>query len=339
MTSLNTAKKTTAIIYEFIISLISASVPTCITLFAGVGGSSLGAQMAGFKELLAIDHDPVAQRNFGLNFKGEHHVPYWCYDIWEISPIDVLRKALIAAGELCVLIITAPCQGFSLATGKFNPLDSRNALFLRGIEFVAGIKPMVAIFENVPGMFHKYHTLIMNEIKSRLREDLGQDYYVFCFQLNALFFLVPSDRDRLFFICIRKDIFMKRPIITPAIDDPTPMTIGNIAPSIQQIQFGQSKKIDRFPNEFMPTITATEGIKYLEGGKWYKLAENEEYLRKFQSFPDSFVLEGTNAQKCKLIGNAVPPNLMAHVLKYIKHDILCFPAEVCTMQEQVVTEA
>lgn len=326
MTFNNNSVRTAVSVLEYILALTGCIQPSCITLFAGVGGSSLGASLAGFKELLAIDFNQVAKRTFEINFKNEHYVPFWDRDIWDVSPLEVLKSTMLEVGQLCLLIITAPCQGFSEASGKFNPLDPRNALFLRGIDFVKELLPLLAIFENVPGMLHKYHTPIMNEIKIRLTKELPE-YKVFCFKVNALFFGVPSDRYRLFFFCIRTDIFIIAPALVPVTPDISAFTIEKIAPNIQQIEFGQSKKIIRLPHEFMPTITATEGIRYREGGKWFKLGENVEYLRKFQSFPDDFILDGSSTQNCKLIGNAVPPMLMANILRYVKHEILCFPKD------------
>jgi site-specific DNA-cytosine methylase len=330
------AYKTAAAILDYILAIIGCSFPTCVTLFAGVGGSSAGAHLAGFKELLATDFDPIAAKNFGEYFKDERYVPYWVADIWDISPLDILQRTMLEIGQLCLLLITAPCQGFSEASGKFDPLDPRNALFLRGIDFVKALLPFVAVFENVPGMLSPNLTPIMNEIKLRLQEELPQ-YYVFCFRVNALFFLVPSDRNRLFYFSIRRDIFIKKPVLRPVTPDISAYAIKNIAPEIQQIEFGQSKKIIRLPHEFMPTITATEGIRYREGGKWHKLQENEDYLRRFQSFPADFALSGSLAQKCKMIGNSVPPNLMACILRMVKHEILCFPYELAPSSSDVGT--
>ena len=321
------AYKTAAAILDYILAIIGCSFPTCITLFAGVGGSSVGAHLAGFRELLATDFDPIAAKNFGEYFKDERYVPYWVADIWDISPLDILQRTMLEVGQLCCLLITSPCQGFSEASGKFDPLDPRNALFLRGIDFVKALLPFVAVFENVPGMLSPDLTPIMNEIKKRLQEDLPQ-YYVFCYRVNALFFLVPSDRVRLFFFCIRRDIFIKKPVLRPVTPDISAYAIKNIAPEIQQIEFGQSKKIIRLPHEFMPTIVASDSIRYREDGKWFKLQENESYLRKFQSFPDDFELTGSLRQKCKMVGNSVPPNLMMSILRMVKHEILCFPYEL-----------
>ena len=42
--------------------------PTCIDLFCGCGGVTLGLEQAGFRTLAAIDFDPKAMEVFRANF-------------------------------------------------------------------------------------------------------------------------------------------------------------------------------------------------------------------------------------------------------------------------------
>lgn len=303
-------------------------IPTAMVLFCGVGGSSLGLHWAGFRELLSVDNWHVAQRNFERNFRDDKYgyVPFWNTDILKLTGEDILRKALLIAGELSLLVITAPCQGFSIASGKADPLDPRNALFLHSIELAAAIKSKVIMWENVPGMLRPELTPILNEIKHRFREQLS-DYKIYCFRVNALYFCAPSDRERLIFIAIRNDVFKFAPLFRAATYDIDQFTISEVAPRIKLIHFGQSKRVIRFPKDFCPTITATEGVYYYENGLWTPLAENEAYLKRFSSFPDDFefVDDETAANKCALIGNGVPPLLMYYLATYIKTHILGYP--------------
>ena len=84
--------------------------PTVVSMFAGCGGSSLGYRMAGYRELLAVEWDPVATAAFRANFPG---VPVHEGDIAELSGGECLRLAGIAPGELDVLDGSPPCQGFT----------------------------------------------------------------------------------------------------------------------------------------------------------------------------------------------------------------------------------
>lgn len=44
--------------------------PTCIDLFSGAGGLSLGLKMAGWKTLVASDYDQAACATFRRNFES-----------------------------------------------------------------------------------------------------------------------------------------------------------------------------------------------------------------------------------------------------------------------------
>ena len=62
--------------------------PTVISTFAGMGGSSLGYSMAGYRELLAVEWDEHAAETFRLNFPN---VPVVVDDIANLSVSDALR--------------------------------------------------------------------------------------------------------------------------------------------------------------------------------------------------------------------------------------------------------
>ncbi len=74
--------------------------PTVISTFAGCGGSSLGYQMAGFRELLAVEWDDNAVATFRLNFS---EVPVYHGDIGSLTVEECCRLANVQPGELDVL--------------------------------------------------------------------------------------------------------------------------------------------------------------------------------------------------------------------------------------------
>lgn len=173
--------------------------PTVISLFAGCGGSSLGYQMAGYKELLAVEIDDNAVQTFKMNFKD---VPVLQKDITKISGQEILDLCKIKKGELDVLDGSPPCQGFSTA-GKRQVCDERNDLIGHYIRLVSEIQPKVFIMENVSGMIKgKMKGLFIKYIK-QMKE---LDYNVSCRLLNAKWFSVPQSRERMICIGVRKDI-------------------------------------------------------------------------------------------------------------------------------------
>ena len=84
---------------------------TCLDLFCGCGGFSLGMQRAGFAVLAAIDANPVATAAFDRNFPA---VPFvLCEDLTTFSPQRLAQ--LLGRERVDVIVGGPPCQGFSTA--------------------------------------------------------------------------------------------------------------------------------------------------------------------------------------------------------------------------------
>lgn len=115
--------------------------PTVIDLFAGAGGLTLGFAWAGFRPVLAVEHDPVFAATYAENF-GSH-----------VITRDV-REAL-ADGELDVqadvVVGGPPCQGFSNLTGN-RADDPRRSLTSIFMDVVERSGCSVFIMENVPNL-------------------------------------------------------------------------------------------------------------------------------------------------------------------------------------------
>lgn len=103
--------------------------PTVISTFAGCGGSSLGYQMAGFHELLAVEWDQNAVDTFRLNFPD---VPVYHGDIGKLTGDECMRLAGIEKGALDVLDGSPPARDSARqASGSLTipgTLFSRNML-------------------------------------------------------------------------------------------------------------------------------------------------------------------------------------------------------------------
>ena len=101
---------------------ISGAKHTVVSTFAGCGGSSLGYQWAGFKELLAIDFDKNAHETFKMNFD----CPAWLRDIKTVTAKEIMDFCKIKEGELDVLDGSPPCfpKGTSIITNQCEiPID------------------------------------------------------------------------------------------------------------------------------------------------------------------------------------------------------------------------
>ncbi|NCC61642.1 MAG: DNA cytosine methyltransferase [Verrucomicrobiae bacterium] len=117
-----------------------------IDLFCGCGGFGLGAHMAGFNPLLAVDIDKTLSSSYILNFPNtalKH------YDLAAIESSVLLND--IGTSDITGIIGGPPCQGFSMM-GKREENDPRNELIGHFFRHVKNIKPDFFIMENVPGL-------------------------------------------------------------------------------------------------------------------------------------------------------------------------------------------
>ncbi len=240
-------------------SMVNAQ-PTVISLFAGCGGSSLGYQMAGYKELLAVEWNKAAVTTFRLNFPC---VPVYEGDIHDLTTDECMRLAGgIRPGELDVLDGSPPCQGFSTA-GKRKFDDSRNTLFEEYVRFLIALQPKAFIVENVTGLIKGMMKRIFLKMMTELR---GAGYKAKAAVMNAMFFGVPQKRQRVIIIGIRNDI-----VILPSHPLPhmkaktTREAIGDLPsyqnPAISHVWIDESPE-NRNTKTWHKAFLAKQGQKY-----------------------------------------------------------------------------
>ena len=81
--------------------------PTVIDLFAGVGGLSLGFEMAGFEVALANEFDPSIAEAYKKNRPGTKMI------VEDITKLPVDETFGPYEGKVTAVIGGPPCQGFS----------------------------------------------------------------------------------------------------------------------------------------------------------------------------------------------------------------------------------
>lgn len=148
------------------IELIAHKAPntlTCIDLFAGCGGLSLGLHQAGWKGILAVERSPMAFETLKHNLidSNRNHFPHW--PEWfpkEACSIQKLTKTYSEQlkglrGKVMLIAGGPPCQGFSYA-GKRQKHDHRNQLYKSYIEVVGLVRPAMVLLENVMGIAREF---------------------------------------------------------------------------------------------------------------------------------------------------------------------------------------
>ena len=165
--------------------------PTCIDLFCGCGGMSLGFEQAGYKILLGIDNWQDSLNTFQYNHHGSQTL---CADLMSLTPSEVKNK--IRGKAVDVIIGGPPCQGFSVA-GKRIIEDDRNKLYKSFVRMVDYFRPKAFVLENVPNILSMGEGIIKQAIINDF-EQLG--YRVVTKVLLASDYGVPQNRRRAIFV-------------------------------------------------------------------------------------------------------------------------------------------
>lgn len=164
-----------------------------IDLFAGAGGMSLGARLAGISIKYAIEIDAWAARTYSINHT---ETTVLATDIRRLKASEFRLTRNGSRG--LVLFGGPPCQGFSCSNQRNRHGNNPgNWLFLEFLRFVRALKPDWVVFENVPGITSTEH----GEFVLRIAEGLENLRYQISFQmLNAVDFGVAQNRKRFFII-------------------------------------------------------------------------------------------------------------------------------------------
>ena len=177
--------------------------------FACGGGSTMGYKLAGFDVIGANDIDP----KMAEVYKANHNPKYYF-----LESITTLKKRKDLPKELYDLDIldgSPPCSSFSMAGSrekgwgkekKFREGQSKqvlDTLFFDFIDLAKELQPKVVVAENVKGL------LLGNAIEyvKKIYEEFDKaGYYCQHWLLDTSKMGVPQKRERVFFICLRKDL-------------------------------------------------------------------------------------------------------------------------------------
>lgn len=158
-----------------------------IDLFAGVGGLSLGFELAGFTAVLANEYDESIANAY---IKNKPHTKMIVSDITQLPIKDTFSEY---RDKIDLIVGGPPCQGFSQKGQRKSIADPRNFLFRYYYEVVSLVKPKYFVMENVPNLLTAEGGYFKDEIKN-LFESIG--YKITADVLNASEFGVPQNRRR-----------------------------------------------------------------------------------------------------------------------------------------------
>lgn len=237
---------------------------TCLDLFCGCGGFSLGMERAGFQCLAAIDFNPEAVAVFKHNFP---HVPQALEkDLTKFTPANLAK--LISVDHVDAIVGGPPCQGFSTVrqvdganNGSRLVEDPRRHLYQEFLKYVGFFRPKVFVMENVLGIRSasggEYFTRVQKEARAigyRVHAQVED-----CVELG-----LPQKRRRQLFIGTRLDLpDYFRPEINPApraTDHPSLWeAIGDLPP----VKAGEGEETTEYDMERRKAHVERYGRRYL----------------------------------------------------------------------------
>ncbi len=300
---------------------------TGVDLFAGAGGLSEGARLAGIEIAWAGNHSAAAVYWHGRNFPSAIHV---CQDLhqadWSLVPA---HDAMLAAP--C-------CQGHTPARGKNRPHhDVSRSTAWAVVSCTEYHRPPVGVIENVPAFLDWELFPAWEEAMRRLGYALAR--YV----IDAADHGVPQHRERLFLVATRSRhpielALPRRPYVAVGkvihwdrhrwspVEKP-----GRAHATLRRVAAGRREFGDRF---IMPyygsgsgltgrsldrpcgTVTTLDRWAVVDGDRMRMLQPDE--LRLIMGFRPDYELPPQRRAAIHMLGNAVSPVVAADLLTAIR---------------------
>jgi DNA (cytosine-5)-methyltransferase 1 len=231
--------------------------PTCVDLFCGAGGLSLGLRHAGFAVRAAVDSDATAIATYAENL-GEHAA---VADVAELRAADVLALAELDDGDLDLLAAGPPCQGFSKQKRGAHLGDRRNSLVLEFLRLVGELRPRAFLLENVSQLAQARGRHLVREFGG-LDYELAGHFYV------AADYGVAQSRERFVMVGLqRSERGRFRP---PAPTSPAWPTVGEAIGDLPEPPADYTDH-PQYPNHQAARVTAVNVERFShvpQGGGW-----------------------------------------------------------------------
>lgn len=298
-----------------------------VDLFAGAGGFSTGAVMAGANVVWAANHWPVAVQWHAANHPDTEHA---CQD---------LQQADFRLAPSHDLLLASPaCQGHSRARGAEKPHhDALRSTAWAVVSCAEVHRPAVAIVENVP----EFAQWALYPAWCAAMAALG--YALQPMVLDAANHGLPQHRRRLFIVATRSKhpidlVLPSRPHV--AVNDCIDWNAGSWSPinkpgrsikTLDRVANGRAAFGDRFVMPYygsgsgttgrsihrpLGTLTTKARWALVDGDRMRMLRAVEGKL--IQGLPDSYLLPDNEPTAWTLIGNGVCPQVAADLITAIK---------------------
>lgn len=300
---------------------------SAIDLFAGAGGFTTGAKLAGVNVIWAANHWRLAVDFHAANHPETEHA---CQDLmqadWSYVPSHDIQLA------------SPCCQGHANARGKNRPHhDALRNTAWAPVSCAEYHRSKVVVIENVPEFIKWILYPSWLDAMSRL------GYSVSPHIIDTADHGVPQHRIRLFLVCTQSKSPLKlklpkrdhRPIADVIEWDAyqwNPINkLGRSKKTLDRITAGRAEFGDRFVfpyyssgsgltgrdlNRPLGTVTTRDRWAIVDGDRMRMFQPTE--LRAAMSFPSTYLLPKVKKEAVCMLGNAVAPTTAADILTEIK---------------------
>lgn len=298
-----------------------------VDLFAGAGGFSTGARMAGASVVWAANHWPVAVEWHTANHPESQHA---CQDLQQAD----FREA--PAHD--ILLASPACQGHSAARGAERPHhDPQRATAWAVVTCAEVHRPPVVVVENV----REFGAWTLYRAWCAAMHALG--YALAPMVLDAADSGVPQQRPRLFIVATQSRhplelSIEKKPHVSAAsiidftagnwsdIEQP-----GRSARTLARVEAGRRRFGQRFLAPYygsgsgetgrclsrpVGTLTTRDRWAIIDGNRMRMMTRHE--CRAAMGFPDDYQLPAHHKTAVHLLGNAVCPPVARDIINAIK---------------------
>jgi DNA (cytosine-5)-methyltransferase 1 len=155
------------------------------SLFSGIGGFDLAAELAGWENIFHCEWNPFGQKVL------KHYWPN-AESFTDITKTDFTKYA----NQIDILTGGFPCQPYSVAGKRKGKEDDRH-LWPEMLRAIREIKPRYIVGENVSGLVSWDRGLVFEEVQTDLE---AEGYEVQAVLLPACAVDAPHRRDRVWFV-------------------------------------------------------------------------------------------------------------------------------------------
>lgn len=269
-----------------------------------------------YKQLWSCDIDKYTK----ITREANYPKPEMFYD-------DMLTRDNTKLPSVDLYVCGFPCQSFSSMGKRLGTLDPRAKVIPAMIDSIKNSRPKVCILENVKRFINVENGVPKDNLVESLK-DAGYNVYYDIY--NTKDYGIPQNRERVYFVCIRKDIQIQEYI------KPNPCKMKSFESILENHRICK----EEIPNMYKSNLhKIKKDTKILKWGTYYSpmsdicptldnschyfyiIKQNRtlsiKELFRLQGFSDNFKITVSEAQMCKQIGNAMSVNVLKKILKSV----------------------